>query len=279
MDSHTSNRLVSRLGGISGVASALGSWQVCHTVCLGIVTLLAGIGITLTGMPLSFLTTIAKPVWSIAVVHFFIMMYLSRKHHCVSNKLILLNAGFLIIGIPFIQKVSLMYYSIGGTLISIALFLYAQTLFKKVKRKHLPFITVGVLLVIVIIFFSVLVARSSSVVSTPSSATTKTYESITTGTTGSGDVEITLTPSYSKGKLVVSMVVNTHSVDLSIYNLARISALSVNGATILPTSAPTLTGHHNQGTIIYSLKTVPNSFTITMNGIPKVSTRTYSWGS
>ena len=41
------NQLVGLAGRASGAASVLGSWQVCHNVCLGLIALLAVFGITL----------------------------------------------------------------------------------------------------------------------------------------------------------------------------------------------------------------------------------------
>ena len=56
------------LGIFSGIASFLGSYQVCHSACLALISLLSLVGITVAGMPLLFLTQVAIPFWITAFV-------------------------------------------------------------------------------------------------------------------------------------------------------------------------------------------------------------------
>ncbi len=125
---HLREKFVSSSGSISGVASVLGSWQMCHNVCLGIIVLLSVIGITIVGMPLLFLTKVALPLWVIALLMFCLTLWFYFKHHCISRTLILINAGLLIAGIPFaiLQKYSIMLWVMGGILIAGGIVLYVK---------------------------------------------------------------------------------------------------------------------------------------------------------
>ena len=107
-------------GSVSGIASVLGSWQVCHNVCLAIVALLAIIGITVTGMPLAFLTKVAVPFWVAAFVLLLVTFGLYLKKGCISKKLLVFNSGVLIAGIPFqpVQDYQRYLWVIGGLLVA-----------------------------------------------------------------------------------------------------------------------------------------------------------------
>lgn len=280
-------KITGRISTITGITSVLGSWQVCHTVCLGIVTILGIIGITLTGMPLSFLTTIAKPVWTIAVTLYAITLLLhTRKHACISPTILLLNAGIIIAGIPFIQSYTPIFYIIGGTITTIAIINIIREKKEAVKR-YSSYIIIGIILILLAGFITYTEARSNPTEfgirdsgyekSFLGNENIQNYNSQTTGTTGNDDVEITLTPTYNKGKISVQIAVNTHSVDISQYNIARIATLKTKGKKYSPTSAPTITGHHANGIITYTMPTKPEEFTITILGIPKTMTRTYTW--
>ena len=64
------------------------------------------------------------------------------------------------------------------------------------------------------------------------------YESITTGSMSSGDVSVELTPhKMVANQLAVDYSINTHSVDLSQFNLKQITTLGYNGKTIKQSSA------------------------------------------
>lgn len=106
----------SMLGTISGAGSVLGSWQICHTICLGIVAVLAAMGITLVGMPLGFLTTIAQPLWFVAAGLLAVtgILYLTRR--CISGRMLMLQSGLLVAGIPFGQKYAVVWWGVGGAL-------------------------------------------------------------------------------------------------------------------------------------------------------------------
>ncbi len=125
---------VSTTGTVSATASILGSWQICHNLCMGIIALLSLIGITVVGMPLFFLTKIAVPLWSIAAVLLAILFGIYMKKECFSQNMLLLNSGLVIAGIPFqsLQQFSLIFWIIGGSLVFLSIVLFIN---KKLKNK------------------------------------------------------------------------------------------------------------------------------------------------
>ena len=127
-------RLVELTGSASGAASVLGSWQVCHSVCLGLIALLAVFGITLVGMPLFFLTKVARPLWILAIILLAVTAILHVKKKCVSKKQIMLNAGLIVAGTPFAPEgTSPIFWTLGGLIIVSSLVLF---IFERTKRCH-----------------------------------------------------------------------------------------------------------------------------------------------
>ncbi len=107
----------------------------------------------------------------------------------------------------------------------------------------------------------------------------KAFETIYSGSVDSGDVAVDLTPiGIIGGKLRVGIGVNTHSVDLSQFDLARITTLEYSGKSLKPESAPSLAGHHTSGTLVFNVGEPVSSFKITIRGIPKVEERIFEWG-
>lgn len=127
------------LGIFSGITSFLGSYQVCHSTCIAIISLLSLVGITIVGMPLLFLTQVAVPFWIGAFVLFGITLGIQLKKKCMSNNLILFNGGVLIAGIPFapFQNYSIFLWIIGGSLaaLSIAFFIKDKLHSRKEVKK------------------------------------------------------------------------------------------------------------------------------------------------
>ncbi len=120
-------------GSISGVASILGSWQVCHSICLWIIALLGIIGITVVGMPLGFLIAWALPLWIIASALLVITVGLYMKKRCISGRLIMFNLGIIIAGIPFqsLQRFSLVFRILGGAVVVAAFYLFIRDKIQK----------------------------------------------------------------------------------------------------------------------------------------------------
>jgi hypothetical protein len=123
-------------GSLSGIASILGSWQACHSVCLALVGFLSILGITVVGMPLAFLTEVAVPVWIVAVILLIIVAILYIKKRCISSRLLVVNSGLIIAGIPFpfLQKYTEIFWIIGGVLVITGIFLFVKDKIHKNKE-------------------------------------------------------------------------------------------------------------------------------------------------
>jgi len=121
-------KAVGAVGTVSGAASILGSWQICHNLCLALIAVLGVIGITLTGMPLLFFTKIAVPVWTFAVILLVATLLLYLKMKCISKNLIIINSGLIIAGIPFqsLQKFNILFWIVGGAVVLSGLFLFVK---------------------------------------------------------------------------------------------------------------------------------------------------------
>ncbi|MBI4144663.1 hypothetical protein HY493_00460 [Candidatus Woesearchaeota archaeon] len=101
---------------------------------------------------------------------------------------------------------------------------------------------------------------------------------IGSGSTDQGDVSIELTPlGFKDGRFLVTIAANTHSVDLSPFDLSEITTLTYDGRAIKPVAAPSLSGHHASGTLEFDTGKEPSKFTITITGIPAVSERVFDW--
>ena len=127
-------KLVSATGSVSGAASILGSWQICHNLCLGIIALLGIAGITLTGMPLFFVTKIAVPLWFTALALLLLTLYFYASKKCISKNLIFLNSGLIIAGTPFqsTQSFQAGFWTAGGALAVIGIAMYIR---EKISKK------------------------------------------------------------------------------------------------------------------------------------------------
>ncbi len=133
MHNHLKEKLAGAAGSVSGVASILGSWQVCHSVCLGIIALLSVLGITIVGMPLAFLTKIAVPLWSIALALLIVTVWLYATRKCISRNLIIFNAGLIIAGTPFqaVQRFAAVFWIVGGLIALTAIILFVRERLQK----------------------------------------------------------------------------------------------------------------------------------------------------
>ncbi len=106
----------------------------------------------------------------------------------------------------------------------------------------------------------------------------KGFDPIATGSMDSGDAVIELTPSM-KGtdKLVVTFSANTHSVDLSQYDIGAATTLEFDGKKIKPSKSDKLRGHHPYGKMVFDVGTELGSFKIKVVGIPAPNERVYEW--
>jgi len=103
---------------------------------MAVIALLSVIGITVSGMPLMFLTKVAVPFWIAGVAMLGLLGYMRTKMKCVSGKLLTLNSGLLIAGIPFapINQYPAVLWSIGGVLVIAAAGLYVKDKYGKKKK-------------------------------------------------------------------------------------------------------------------------------------------------
>ncbi len=289
-------------GTLSGAASVLGSWQICHTVCLGIIALLGVIGITVAGMPLAFLTKFAFPFWTLAIMLLVALALLSLKKQCVSRTLLLFNFGLIVAGTPLPEKTSASYgpwfWVMGGIIAGAAVLVFVKNKLKGgEKMKNTVFIGI-IVLIILLGGYSLISLASSPLVSGNKEGANVNFgggqkieraaslsDEITIGTTGDGDVAISLTPqSLENGILNVAIAANTHSVDLSQFNLKNQVVLQYQDKvknkekSLTPVSAPQLSGHHANGIISFDLEQDPiETFNIIVTGIPKEQQRVYQW--
>tara|TARA_B100000315_G_C14475185_1_gene540272 strand:- start:329 stop:730 length:402 start_codon:yes stop_codon:yes gene_type:complete len=129
MIKHLKEKIIGASGSASGATAILGSWQICHAICLGIIAVLGLIGITLVGMPLAFLTKVAVPFWITAFILLLITLSLYIKKRCISKNLILFNSGLIIAGVPFqpLQNFSVLFWVIGGCLAFTGVFLFIKS--------------------------------------------------------------------------------------------------------------------------------------------------------
>ena len=103
------------------------------------------------------------------------------------------------------------------------------------------------------------------------------YRLINIGTTGEGDVSIELRPIMEKSRLILKASINTHSVDLSPFDLKQITTLELSGKSVNPVSAPKMSGHHITGDIVFNIDEEVDDFVVRIKGIPKVEERVFEW--
>lgn len=104
------------------------------------------------------------------------------------------------------------------------------------------------------------------------------FQPIISGSTDTGDVSIELTPKRISNKAVeVDIAANTHSVDLSQFDLKQITTMEYGGKSVKPTSAPRLEGHHVSGKFVFNTDKNINRFKIIIEGIPQINNRVFEW--
>jgi len=131
--SNIKEKILGASGSLSGGLSFLGGYQVCHNACLALVAFLTFLGFTVAGMPLLFLTKVAVPFWIAAVAALLLILILKYgKGIHFSEKIILLNSGLIIAGIPFqqLEKFNYIFWVIGGALVMSSIVWYFYDRFK-----------------------------------------------------------------------------------------------------------------------------------------------------
>ena len=133
MSNAIKERVLGATGSISGSLSFLGGYQVCHNVCLGLISILTLLGFTITGMPLLFLTRVAIPFWAVALALLILAIILKfGKNMEFSGKIILLNSGLIIAGIPFqeLEQFNYIFWIVGGVFVVFSIGWYFHEKFK-----------------------------------------------------------------------------------------------------------------------------------------------------
>jgi hypothetical protein len=104
------------------------------------------------------------------------------------------------------------------------------------------------------------------------------FTPILTGSTQPGDVAIELIPQkITSDELVLSISMNTHSVELDAFNLLEMSTLHYNSKIVQPVDAPKLRGHHVSGELVFPLDQKVSQFSVSIENIPLVGKRIFSW--
>ena len=135
MINNLKEKILEGTGSVSGALSFLGSYQVCHNACLALISVLTILGFTVAGMPLLFLTKVAVPFWIAAISLLAITIILKyRKIMNISDKVILLNSGLIIAGVPFqqVQQFNYFFWIAGGVLVVSSIGWY---FYDKIKKK------------------------------------------------------------------------------------------------------------------------------------------------
>lgn len=136
-NSNIKERCLAAGGSFSGIFGFLGSYSVCHNLCMSIIAILAGIGITLKGMPLLFLQKIAMPFWIGAVTILLILIILKiKKRRCISTNNLVFNSGLIVAGIPFrpLEQYSSLFWFGGGALILTSISIFIKAKLKERKK-------------------------------------------------------------------------------------------------------------------------------------------------
>ena len=120
MINNLKEKILGGTAGMSGTLSFLGGYQVCHNACLALISMLTILGFSVAGMPLLFLTKVAVPFWALALALLILTIILKfGKNMGFSGKIILLNSGLIIAGIPFqeVENFNYIFWIAGGILI------------------------------------------------------------------------------------------------------------------------------------------------------------------
>ncbi len=112
-------------------------------------------------------------------------------------------------------------------------------------------------------------------------AAEQTFGPKTTGSMGSGDAVIELTPGpVYNNLLAVNFSINSHSVSLNRFDLKEITVLEHEEHVFKPVEASRIGGHHSSGVIVFDVGDKignKDGFRIRLRGIPNVQERVYEW--
>ena len=118
--------------GVSGAGGVISAHNVCHAICLAVVSLLSVFGIIVSSDVLMWLQEYNMLFWGMGVSFLLVSLaLLVRYKNCISKKLIIFNLGLIIIGIPFIGPFDFLAWFAGGAIALYAIYLYTRDMLKK----------------------------------------------------------------------------------------------------------------------------------------------------
>jgi len=104
------------------------------------------------------------------------------------------------------------------------------------------------------------------------------FETISIGSTETGDALIELQPKDIVDNIfTVDIGINTHSVDMSSFDLKKIVTLVYGDKMLKPIVSPSMSGHHISGELLFEVEEELESFSIVIEGIPLEEERTFTW--
>jgi len=96
--------------------------------------------------------------------------------------------------------------------------------------------------------------------------------------TSQSAVNIVLAPkTFDKGSFSFDINIDTHTVELSQFDLKELATLEINGEEFKPITAPVLNGHHTSGSLVFNIEEKPKIFSVVIKDIPDISLRRFSW--
>jgi len=130
MEINIKKSLIGKISTLSGAVSLISAHSVFHLLVMSTLSLLAISGVVVTQMPSMFLLQYHTFFWAMAITSFVICVALYlRDRKCMRKEMVLANAGFVIVGIPFLEQFSNAYLIIGLSIVSIAVLSYLNCRF------------------------------------------------------------------------------------------------------------------------------------------------------
>lgn len=90
------------------------------------------------------------------------------------------------------------------------------------------------------------------------------------GSISEGDVTVDVQLlSKENGQILFSIAFNTHSVDLSQFDLQELITLEYGSSVLQPLAVPQLSGHHASGTVRFAMLEPAKDVIVRVRGIPQ----------
>ncbi len=128
-------KIGSRVGILSTAssgASVFSSYNVCHSICMVVVSLLSIMGVTASATFLLFLQPYSLLLWNIGLAFLVLSLLLYiRFGGCISWKLIMFNGGLIIASFPFFESMFYVFWAVGFPISGYAVYLYIKSRRKK----------------------------------------------------------------------------------------------------------------------------------------------------